>query len=341
MDCDEAAELVTAFLDGALDEPSEVRFIEHLAACAACETYLEQIRGTVSVIGGLADEPPTGLSTTTRDHLLGAFRESAAHRWTGIVAAAARYCPYAAQVLMLDAVLRDLPDADWLRPVTARGNPGEPVRSIRETVACLAAADNVLARYLGEPDTAHAPDEPTTLTPLPTLPVSRVRTRWFAQAARICAALGSTPPSTMIPLRAGLPLPDAVRARALETWIRTTDIAETAEVPVPVPKPETLTSIADLGVRMLPAAFRAGRREPAGGTAEITLSGPGGGRWTVPLASGDRRGPVTSIDMDIVDFCLLAGGRRDPATVTYRADGDHALASDLLAAAPAVTGPGA
>ncbi len=72
MNCDEFVELVTAFLDGALDPPTEQRFIEHLAECEGCETYLAQFRQTIQTLGELPADTLTG---PTRDRLLAAFRD--------------------------------------------------------------------------------------------------------------------------------------------------------------------------------------------------------------------------------------------------------------------------
>lgn len=72
MNCDEFVELVTAFLDDALDPGTEARFIEHLALCEGCERYLDQFRATIDELGHL---PPETLSPETRDALLGAFRD--------------------------------------------------------------------------------------------------------------------------------------------------------------------------------------------------------------------------------------------------------------------------
>jgi hypothetical protein len=38
---------------------------------------------------------------------------------------------------------------------------------------------------------------------------------------------------------------------------------------------------------------------------------------------------------DVVDFCLLAGGRLAPEELVYQAEGNAALAADLVRAAPA------
>ncbi|WP_329083205.1 MULTISPECIES: zf-HC2 domain-containing protein [unclassified Streptosporangium] len=95
--CEEAVELVTAFLEGALDEPTRYRFEEHLGGCEGCERYLGQLRATVEALGRLrtaetAETPqaaestettgatpgparPGGLPESTRDRLLAAFRD--------------------------------------------------------------------------------------------------------------------------------------------------------------------------------------------------------------------------------------------------------------------------
>ncbi len=71
MTCAELVELVTAFLDGALDPETEQRFVEHLAICDGCETYVEQMRRTIAEVGNVQ---PESLPDETRDRLLDAFR---------------------------------------------------------------------------------------------------------------------------------------------------------------------------------------------------------------------------------------------------------------------------
>ncbi len=51
--CEEAVELITAFLEGELDEPARRRFEEHLGGCEGCERYLDQFRVTVEALGRL------------------------------------------------------------------------------------------------------------------------------------------------------------------------------------------------------------------------------------------------------------------------------------------------
>ncbi|MFI7065745.1 anti-sigma factor family protein [Kribbella sp. NPDC050124] len=71
MTCAELVELVTAFLDGALDPETEQRFLEHLTLCDGCATYVEQFRRTIAEVGQVE---PESLSGETRDRLLDAFR---------------------------------------------------------------------------------------------------------------------------------------------------------------------------------------------------------------------------------------------------------------------------
>jgi anti-sigma factor RsiW len=71
MDCNELVELVTAYLDGALDLDTRARFDVHLLECDGCENYLEQFRSTIKTIGNVGDE---ALDPVYRDRLLEAFR---------------------------------------------------------------------------------------------------------------------------------------------------------------------------------------------------------------------------------------------------------------------------
>jgi len=71
MDCDEFVELVTDFLEGALSQADQGRFVEHLTSCDGCETYLAQFRQTIDTLGEL---PAESISDEARDKLLTAFR---------------------------------------------------------------------------------------------------------------------------------------------------------------------------------------------------------------------------------------------------------------------------
>jgi predicted anti-sigma-YlaC factor YlaD len=64
LSCAEFVELVTAYLEGTLNRETEARFAEHTAECGGCESYLEQIRETIRLVG-----------TLTPERLLAAFRD--------------------------------------------------------------------------------------------------------------------------------------------------------------------------------------------------------------------------------------------------------------------------
>ena len=49
--CQELVELVTDYLEGALDEPTSARVAAHLADCDGCADYVEEMRATVSMLG--------------------------------------------------------------------------------------------------------------------------------------------------------------------------------------------------------------------------------------------------------------------------------------------------
>jgi anti-sigma factor RsiW len=68
--CQEVVELVTAYVEDALDPFDRERFEEHLVFCDGCENYVEQMRTTVRLTGHVEDELPAQLEA----ELLEAFR---------------------------------------------------------------------------------------------------------------------------------------------------------------------------------------------------------------------------------------------------------------------------
>ena len=72
MTCEQFVELVTDYLDDAMDAETIQRFEEHLTLCPGCVTYLDQIRETVRQTGHLRVED---LSPSAREHLLEAFND--------------------------------------------------------------------------------------------------------------------------------------------------------------------------------------------------------------------------------------------------------------------------
>ncbi len=71
MTCQELVELVTDYLEGALDRPDHMRFEEHLQGCPHCVDYVEQIKIVAGTLRGF-DEMQ--LPDEMRDRLVAAFR---------------------------------------------------------------------------------------------------------------------------------------------------------------------------------------------------------------------------------------------------------------------------
>jgi anti-sigma factor RsiW len=71
MDCNELVELVTAYLDGALDADTRARVEAHLADCDGCANYVQQFRETVRTVGKISDDQ---LDPAFRNRLLDAFK---------------------------------------------------------------------------------------------------------------------------------------------------------------------------------------------------------------------------------------------------------------------------
>jgi anti-sigma factor RsiW len=69
--CQEAIELVTDYLEGALSRRQRRRLEAHLDACPNCSAYLEQIRLTIRLSGSLE---PEDLSPRALDELTELYR---------------------------------------------------------------------------------------------------------------------------------------------------------------------------------------------------------------------------------------------------------------------------
>ncbi len=57
--CQQAVELVTSYLEGALRGSARRRFERHLAGCPHCTEYLAQIRETIRLAGRVTPEDLT------------------------------------------------------------------------------------------------------------------------------------------------------------------------------------------------------------------------------------------------------------------------------------------
>jgi len=69
--CREAVELITDYLEGALDRRDRARLEAHLAACPHCSEYLAQMRKTLDVLGRIE---PDALDPQVQDELVALYR---------------------------------------------------------------------------------------------------------------------------------------------------------------------------------------------------------------------------------------------------------------------------
>jgi anti-sigma factor RsiW len=78
--CIHFVEVITDYLDGAM-EPSEARRLEeHLAVCDGCASVLEQFRVIVQLAGRLTEHDVEALTPAQREPLISAFRDWSAAR---------------------------------------------------------------------------------------------------------------------------------------------------------------------------------------------------------------------------------------------------------------------
>jgi predicted anti-sigma-YlaC factor YlaD len=69
--CQEVVELVTDYLENVLLPEMRKRLEEHVAECPGCETYIEQIRQTISILHQIAKQQ---VSPARKQEMLQFFR---------------------------------------------------------------------------------------------------------------------------------------------------------------------------------------------------------------------------------------------------------------------------
>jgi anti-sigma factor RsiW len=70
--CQQAVELVTDYLEGALSRADRRRFESHLAGCPHCTEYLAQMRKTIELSGRVT---PEDLSPQMQDDFIALYRQ--------------------------------------------------------------------------------------------------------------------------------------------------------------------------------------------------------------------------------------------------------------------------
>ncbi|WP_062429338.1 maleylpyruvate isomerase N-terminal domain-containing protein [Herbidospora daliensis] len=286
----------------------------------------------------LLDEAPVAPPSGGRARLLA----TAASRRRPAADCVAWARPYAGRVAAMDAVFASA--TAWDVEIVEGWN-------LQELIGHLAAKDGLVAAAVGAP--VHGPpitdDEPMARTAVVhdherSRSLLETHRSWRDQADALCHALSGADPARMI-TPGGLPLPvgDQLLGRALETWVHTHDTAVSEGLHLPKPPAEELHPMADLCARLLPTTALLSGLDLGDRSIRLTLTGDGGGDWHIPLLPGSPAGGydgqevALSLLADAAEYCFVLGGRG--AGYAWEAEGDLALAADLRAAAPALSGP--
>ncbi|MEU6710550.1 maleylpyruvate isomerase family mycothiol-dependent enzyme [Nonomuraea sp. NPDC046802] len=271
---------------------------DHVASCPDCGAAIALLDRP-----GAAAEPPPAL----REAVLSMARRRRDPAVTGVASVTV---PYAEQVALMDDLLRELSEPQWDAPIAKHG-------TIRGLVAHLAANDATVAHFMGVPGMGAAP----------------VHRRWREQAGALLERV-SAGSEVLLGVEVALagarparaPLRQALIQRTFETWTHADDIRAATDRDRAAPRDVHVHMIAEFGLALLPRAMKGPRRDVS---VTMVLTGPGGGTWTIPLSPASDRVAVL-ISAQAVDFCRLLANRWPPDAFPYAAEGDPALARDVI-----------
>ena len=74
--CVEMVEVVTEWMEGALDDDTRAAVEEHLAICPDCVAYLDQLRATTDLVAHSTDDATERPPADVRARLMAAFLAS-------------------------------------------------------------------------------------------------------------------------------------------------------------------------------------------------------------------------------------------------------------------------
>ncbi|MFF3754586.1 maleylpyruvate isomerase N-terminal domain-containing protein [Streptomyces sp. NPDC002018] len=336
---------------------------DHLTECAPCADEALRLRDAV---GLLHADRSLDLDPLLRSRVL----ESCLGRRPARIPVPAWAAPYDAETARLDALLRDIGDAEWHAPVRLRWFEQERPVSRRTTVAGvighLMTVDGLVVASLGldDPLGSAAPDDPTDRTEVfwrtaPAPPTRAVHEPWREQSHTLIrtvsfAGRGVAELSVSYGDFFALPLRDALLDRAFECWVHGADIAEAVDYPYEPPSGAHLHRMVDLAARVLPSALATRRRNGLAGPARdlvaagapgrslrLEVEGAGGGSWYIaldsPAALGSPERSVGQIALDAVEFCQLVAGHVSPEEAAAGQDGDREAIRDVLFAAASMS----
>ncbi|MER5676638.1 zf-HC2 domain-containing protein [Streptomyces sp. NPDC002238] len=339
---------------------------EHLTSCAPCADEGLRLRDAV---GLLHTDGTLDLDPMLRSRVL----ENCLGRRPARIPLPSWAAPYDAETARLDALLRDIGDAEWHAPVRLKWFEADRQVNRRTTVAGvighLMAVDGLVSAALGLDDPLGKGDG-GSLPPTPTgrteaywaaahhPPTRTVREPWRDQShalVRTVSFAGRGVAELSVPYGGfALPLQDSLLERAFECWIHGGDIADAVDYPYEPPAAAHLNRMIDLAARLLPGVLaerrRAGLASPArhlvtagspGRSLHLEVEGRGGGDWYIaldsPAALGSPAHAVAQVALDGVEFCRLVAGHVPPVEAVAGQEGDREAISDVLFAAASLS----
>jgi uncharacterized protein (TIGR03084 family) len=230
-------------------------------------------------------------------------------------------------------LLSTLDETDWDRPSRCEGwTVADVVLHLAQTDELgIASAEGRMADAVedltGSTGSADSVDDAADLMVARERgrPGPEVHDRWQTSAARLRDALGRCDPGQRLVWVAGeIAARTLATTRLAETWIHAGDVAA-AVGPAPAPT-DRLWHIARLAWRSLPYAFAREGTDLTGPVA-FHLRGPAGDAWDFDPDTD----PVTVIEGDAVELCLVAARRTRPEDTGLRGRGpDAAAVLDLV-----------
>ena len=233
----------------------------------------------------------------------------------------------------LDALVRDLTDADWDTPTPAEG------WNVRDQISHLTFFDEQATLAAGDPDAFNvALAEITELDVFMNAPLQRGRAMspaevlvlWRQTHEDMQEAFAALDPSTRVPWY-GPPMSPAsfVTARVMETWAHGQDVVDA--LGLSREPTDRLRHVCFIGVRARRNSYASHGLELPADEVRVELTGPGGDRWAW------NEDAVDSVVGDALDFCLVVTQRRHPADTGLVIDGP--LATEWMSIAQAFAGP--
>ncbi|MGI5146151.1 TIGR03084 family metal-binding protein [Plantactinospora sp. CA-294935] len=240
----------------------------------------------------------------------------------------------AAESAALEALVAELPEADWARPTPAPG------WTVAHQIAHLAWTDHVATLAATDIDAfaesiRHAAGDPHGFIDRGAAeflaPVPELLDRWRASRSALDRALRGVPAGVKMPwYGTRMSATSMATARIMETWAHGEDVADTLGVTrTPTAR---LRHVAYLGARTVGHAFATRGRPIPDAAVRVELTGPDGESWRFgPADAADRvSGPA-------LDFCLLVTQRRHHADLALVAVGP--VATEWLGIAQVFAGP--